>query len=93
MFDAAITDPWPDLRFDPRDQAVALGAGPWRLGAVRGELSTFHVVLHRRHGDWTHAYRVTPGPRPGRFTIHLLRVAEGDRRAEMAAWLLDRLRR
>jgi hypothetical protein len=76
-----------DLLLSPGDEAefVALCAWTTRMGRV--EASRLFTVLHRRHGLWTHAYRIVPDRRPGHLAIYLERAEPGDRRAEVSAWL------
>jgi len=52
--------------------------------------ATVHVVVHRRHGLWTHVYRVLQEHRPDRLLVHLDKVFEGDRAAEARDWVLAR---
>jgi hypothetical protein len=79
-----------DLLLSPGDAAEFVMRCDWHRRDGRMEPSQLWVVLHRRHGPWTHAYRVVPDRRPGHLAIYLERAAEGDRRAELRAWLLDR---
>lgn len=94
----AVGDDAPDLDLllVPGDEAELVARCAWASTprAGRPEPSLLYVVLHRGHGLWTHAYRVAANPRrPGRLLVHVLRVAEGDRRDELRAWLLAGQRR
>jgi hypothetical protein len=91
MFDALGAGDAADLLLSPGDEAEFVAVTDWPGFAGRLEPSRLYVVLHRRHGLWTHAYRVTAGHRPGQRVVHLLRAAEGDRRRELRDWLFARL--
>ena len=78
------------LLLSPGDEASFVGCCAWQRRDGRVEESQLWVVLHRRHGAWTHAYRVVPDRRPGHLAVYLERCAEGDRRAELEAWLAER---
>jgi len=83
--------PAPDLHLllAPGDQAEFVALCRWTTRTGRAETSWLYVVLHRRHGDWTHAYRVVPDRRPGHLAIYLERAEPGDRRDALRAWLRD----
>ncbi len=84
--------PAPDLALllGPGDRAEFVAVCGWRTRTGRCEPSWLYVVLHAGHGLWTHAYRVVPDRRPGHLAVYLERVAAGDCRAALAAWLRDR---
>ncbi|MBB5690526.1 hypothetical protein GXW77_14195 [Roseomonas alkaliterrae] len=84
--------PAPDLALllGPGDEAEFVALADWPARAGRTERSWLYVVLHRGHGLWSHAYRVVPDRRPGHLAVFLERAEEGDRRAELAAWLRGR---
>jgi len=79
-----------DLLLSPGDEAEFVAMAEWMRRDGRVEPSMLWVVLHRRHGDWTHAYRVVPDRRPGHLTVFLERSLEGDRRDMLREWLLTR---
>ncbi|WP_270934380.1 hypothetical protein [Falsiroseomonas oryzae] len=79
-----------DLLLSPGDAAEFVALSDWRCRDGRVRASQLWVVLHRRHGDWTHAYRVVRDRRPGHLAVYLERAAEGDRRAELRDWLAAR---
>ncbi len=87
MLDHPGSAPDLNLLLSPGDEAECLGAVAWRTRCGRVERCTLHLVLHRRHGLWTHLYRVVPDRRPGHFAAFLERAEEGDRRAVLRAWL------
>jgi hypothetical protein len=87
VFDALNPVAEPDLLLSPGDEAEALGPCLWRLRCGRMEASMLFVVLHRRHGVWTHAYRVAADRRTGRRLVWLLRAVEGDGRDALRGWL------
>jgi hypothetical protein len=87
MLDASGPAPDLDLLLSPEDEAEFVAACGWTTRAGRVEASRLWLVLHRRHGTWTHAYRVVPDRRPGHLAVYLERAAPGDRRAELRAWL------
>jgi len=90
MFD---TVPAPDLALllGPEDLAEFVAMAAWRTRRGRLETSWLYVVLHRAHGDWTHAYRVVPDRRPGHLAVFIERAEPGDRRAALAHWLRARV--
>lgn len=79
-----------DLLLSPGDAAEFVAMRDWMRRDGRAEASMLWVVLHRRHGEWTHAYRVVRDRRPGHLTIYLERAEPGDARAALRAWLLER---
>jgi hypothetical protein len=87
MLDQAGTTPDLDLLLSPGDAAEYLCSTSWTRRDGRTERCQLWVVLHRRHGLWTHGYRVVRGPRPGHVTVYLECAREGDRRAELRARL------
>ncbi len=87
MLDQAGTAPDLDLLLSPGDEAHFVGLSDWMRRDGRMEPSHLWVVLHRRHGLWTHAYRVVRDRRPGCLSVYLERAVEGDARAELRAWL------
>ena len=91
MLDQAGPTPDLELLLSSEDAAEFVASGGWRRRDGRMEMSGLWVVLHRRHGAWTHAYRVVRDRRPGHLGVYLEAAAEGDRRAELRGWLLDRL--
>ena len=72
-----------DLILSPGDAAEFVARGTWHRRNGRMEACQLWLVLHRRHGCWTHAYRVVPDRRRGHLAIYLERALEGDRRAEL----------
>ena len=90
MLDQVGAAPDLDLLLSPGDAAEFVMCCDWRRRDGRSEASQLWVVLHRRHGAWTHAYRVVRDRRPGHLAIYLERAAEGDRRAELRDWLATR---
>lgn len=87
MLDAAGPVPDLDLILSPEDSAEFLGVAEWRRRDGRVETSQLWLVLHRRHGLWTHAYRVVPDRRPGHLAVYLERAVEGDARVALRGWL------
>ncbi len=86
MLDQLGVAPDLDLLLSPGDSAHYVGHGPWRCRDGRCQDSRLWVALHRRHGLWTHAYRVVRGARPGHVTVFLERAIEGDAVAELRDW-------
>ncbi len=80
-----------DLLLSPGDAARFVARCDWMRRDGRVEASQLWVVLHRRHGAWTHAYRVVPDRRPGHLAVYLERAEPGDRREELAEWLAARI--
>ncbi len=89
MLDVA-TAPDLHLLLAPGDEAHFVALCEWTTRTGRLEASWLYVVLHRRHGEWTHAYRVVPDRRPGHLAIFLERAEAGDRRAVLGEWLRGR---
>jgi hypothetical protein len=89
MLDHAGAAPDLDLLLSPGDAAAFVGVRDWMRRDGRVEASSLWVVLHRRHGLWTHAYRVVADRRPGHVAVFLERALPGDQRAELRAWLSD----
>jgi hypothetical protein len=89
MLDVA-TAPDLALLLAPGDEAQFVAFCGWTTRAGRCEPSWLYVVLHRRHGLWTHAYRVVPDRRPGHLAVYLERAVQGDHRDDLAAWLRAR---
>jgi hypothetical protein len=79
-----------DLLLSPGDLAEFVAMRDWMRRDGRVEASMLWVVLHRRHGAWTHAYRVVRDRRPGQLAVYLERAEPGDRRAALRAWLLEK---
>lgn len=79
-----------DLLLSPGDEAMFVALRDWMRRDGRMEPSMLWVVLHRRHGLWTHAYRVARDRRPGHLAIYLERAEQGDRREALRDWLLAR---
>jgi hypothetical protein len=77
-----------DLLLSPGDAAEFVAMRDWMRRDGRIEASMLWVVLHRRHGEWTHAYRVVRDRRPGHLAVYLERAEPGDRRAALRDWLL-----
>ena len=77
-----------DLLLAPGDMAEFVALRDWRRRDGRIEPSQLWLVLHRRHGLWTHAYRVVPDRRPGHLLVFLERAAPGDARDALRAWLI-----
>ena len=71
------------------DEGAWLGGFAWTDRAGRTAHGDFYVVLHRRHGAWTHLYRVAGCHGPQSFQVFLERAIEGDARDTVAAWLLS----
>ncbi|MGG5823800.1 hypothetical protein [Falsiroseomonas sp. HW251] len=89
MLDAGAA-PDLDLLLSPGDAAEFVAMRDWMRRDGRVEASMLWVVVHRRHGEWTHAYRVVRDRRPGHLTVYLERAEPGDARAALRAWLLER---
>ena len=87
MLDAAGPAPDLDLLLSPEDSAEFVGLADWRRRDGRVEASQLWLVLHRRHGAWTHVYRVVPDRRPGHLAVYLERAEAGDARAALRAGL------
>lgn len=92
MLDDTGVSPDLDLLLAPGDSAWLVGQGPWRGRDGRWRESQLWVALHRRHGLWTHVYRVLRGPRPGHATVFLERAAAGDAATALRDWAAERLR-
>lgn len=73
------------LFISPGDAVTHLGGMPWTDRAGRMAQAEFYLVLHRRHGVWTHLYRLVEGARANRFQLFLERAVEGDARRELSA--------
>ena len=78
------------LFVSPEDAVTHLGGMMWMDRTGRAAQAEFYLVLHRRHGTWTHLYRLVEGARADRFQLHLERVAPGDARARLSAWFFTR---
>ena len=92
MLDSLGDGPDFSLFLGPDDMAEFVGAGAWRDRAGRCRPALLYVLLHQRGGEtWTHACRIPPDRRLGHLTPHLERALPGDRRAELAAWLRQRM--
>jgi hypothetical protein len=91
MLDQVGATPDLDLLLSPGDTAELVAERAWTRRDGRAEPSQLWVVLHGRHGVWTHAYRVVRGVRPGHATVYLEAARPGDRRAELRAWCLSAL--
>lgn len=87
MLDQLGVAPDLDLLLSPGDSAFHVGHGVWRGRDGRCQDSRLWLALHRRHGLWTHAYRVVRGARPGHVTVFLERAVEGDAVREMRDWV------
>ncbi|MBN8892373.1 MAG: hypothetical protein BGP12_02795 [Rhodospirillales bacterium 70-18] len=88
MPDAVAFTPPPDLTLllAPDDTAHPVGPCDWTNRLGRREAGHVYVVVHRRHGLWTHVYRVVADARPGRLLAYLERAMPGDCVAEARAW-------
>lgn len=89
MFDA-LESPDLSLVLGPDDSVIQVGTCT-PPGRGRHVAATVQVVVHRRHGLWTHVYRVLQGDRPGRLLIFLHKVFEGERIDEARRWAVDNL--
>lgn len=89
MLDQVGAAPDLDLLLSPGDVAEFVAMRDWRRRDGRVEMSALWVVLHRRHGTWTHAYRVVRDRRPGHLAVYLEKAAEGDQRDTLHAWLRE----
>lgn len=78
------------LFLHPGDEGAWLGGFGWTDRAGRTAHADFYVVLHRRHGAWTHLYRVAGCHGPQAFQVFLERAVPGDARQALADWLLSR---
>jgi hypothetical protein len=87
MLDHTGAAPDLDLLLSPGDVAEFVAMRDWMRRDGRVEASSLWVVLHRRHGLWTHAYRVVADRRPGHLAVYLERAEEGDRRDELRGWI------
>jgi hypothetical protein len=90
MPDATPTAPELALILHPEDEArfVAVCEAPSARGPQRRGL--LYAVLHRRHGAWTHLYRVVPDALPGGLLVYLEKAWPGERLDEAADWALQR---
>jgi hypothetical protein len=86
MLDQVGAAPDLDLLLSPGDVAEFVAMRDWRRRDGRVEMSALWVVLHRRHGLWTHAYRVVRDRPPGHLAVYLEKAAEGDQRAALRDW-------
>lgn len=91
MPDAIFATPDLSLVLGPDDSAFQVGACPPPRKGGRYVSATIHVVVHRRHGPWTHVYRVLQEEGPNRLLVHLHKVFEGERAAEARSWALTNL--
>lgn len=71
----------------PGDDAVFLAAGRYLGKRGRLEDCAFYAVTHRRHGLWTHLYRVVPADSLNGFIIYLEKAFTGDAVAAARDWL------
>ncbi len=92
MFDAAETAADLALLLGPEDECHFVGPSERTRRSGRVERGLIYVVVHRRHGPWTHVYRVVEGDVPGRLLVFLEKAIEGDQREAAAAWAASRLR-
>lgn len=91
MLDQVGAAPDLALLLSPGDEARFCAFCEWTTRTGRVQTSWLYVVLHRRHGAFTHAYRVVPDRRPGHLAIYLEAVREGDAREELTEWLCDQV--
>ncbi|HVI53094.1 MAG TPA: hypothetical protein VM661_17930 [Candidatus Sulfotelmatobacter sp.] len=84
MRDDLIIQPDLTLILGPEDEAHFLGHA-----AARGQ-GSYYAVVHRRHGLWTHLYRVAQDRTPGRLLVHFEAFFAGDCPGAARAWLLSR---
>ncbi|HEV7370081.1 hypothetical protein [Arenibaculum sp.] len=89
MPDVSITNTPAALVLEPGDVAVhaATRLRPTRRCADACE--ALYVVVHRRHGTWTHVYAIEAGTGRDRREVRLLRVLEGDRLDEAVHWAVN----
>lgn len=89
MPDVPIADTPAALVLGPGDVAVhaATRLRPTRRHAEACE--ALYVVVHRRHGTWTHVYAVEAGTGRHRREVRLLKVLEGDRLDEAVRWAVN----
>jgi hypothetical protein len=73
------------LFVSPGDAVTHLGGMAWMDRTGRIAQAEFYLVLHRRHGSWTHLYRLVEGARANRFQLFLEKAVEGDAREEFTA--------
>ncbi|MGK9230487.1 hypothetical protein KXS07_02240 [Inquilinus limosus] len=67
----------------PEDTIERLDERPCPGPRDPGRREVLYAVVHRGAGLWTHLYRVVLATVPTRPEIHLDRVLEGDRLAEL----------
>lgn len=65
MHDDSIIQPDLTLILGPDDEAHFLGQAVAKGGGA------YYAVVHRRHGLWTHLYRIARDRVPGRLLVHL----------------------
>jgi hypothetical protein len=85
--------PSPDLTLilGPEDDAVFLGFADWPGPLNRRLRGMVYAVIHRRHGVWTHIYRVAPDRTTDRLLVYLEKVLEGERLDDARAWIAPAL--
>jgi hypothetical protein len=75
------------LILGPDDDAHFLGHAE-----ERGQ-GDYYAVVHRRHGLWTHLYRIAHDLRPDRLIVHFEAAFPGDCPDACRSWLAERGRR
>jgi hypothetical protein len=91
----AIVEPLPyslSLIVAPGDDAVFLAAGRYPGKRGRTEECAFYAVTHRRHGLWTHLYRVVPADSLNGFIVYLEKAFAGDAVPAARDWLKQQLK-
>jgi hypothetical protein len=88
----------PDISIANTPAALVLGPGDVAVHAATRLRPTrrcadacdaLYVVVHRRHGAWTHVYAVEAGTGRDRREVRLLKVLEGDRLDEAVRWAVN----
>ena len=82
MHDDRIINPDLTLTLGPEDEAHFLCPA---AGVGQG---SYWAVIHRRHGAWTHLYRVAQDRFSQRLLVHLVAYFEGERLEEARNALL-----
>lgn len=87
MHDDLIIQPDLTLILGPDDEAHYLGPACGQ-SKDKGK-GGYWAVLHRRHGLWTHLYRIAQDPHGGpRLLVHLAAYFEGDAVDQARCWIL-----
>jgi hypothetical protein len=90
--ESAVFPPDFSLLLAPEDEAHPVGACSWTTRTGRHQTGHAWVVLHRRHGLWTHVYRVVADHRPGRLLAYLEHAVPGEQVAACIAWAKDKFK-